>query len=103
VDGCVPDADLAHLNVPDAAIGDAGVTVDDCYVCVANHCHDQLAACDVDCACNAAIGSIPQCLASGTMKIGECAASLNGQLALAVWGCLETNCIYTCSGRPDGG
>jgi hypothetical protein len=102
VDGCVPDADLANLNVPDAEIGDAGVTIEDCYNCVANHCHAQLAACNVDCACNAAVSGLAPCIASGS-RIDECATSLTGQLGLAVWGCLEPNCGYTCAGRPDGG
>jgi hypothetical protein len=102
-DACVPDSNLANLMVPDAAIGDAGVTVEDCYACVSNHCQSQLAACNVDCACNAAVSGLAPCIASGT-KIGECAnALLQERLGAAVWGCLDPNCIYTCSGRPDGG
>jgi hypothetical protein len=101
-DACVPDANLANLMVPDAAIGDAGVTIEDCYACVANHCQSQLAACNADCTCNAEVAGLAPCLVSGS-RISECGTSLTGQLGLAVWGCLEPNCIYTCSGRRDGG
>jgi hypothetical protein len=99
---CVPDADLTSLSVPDAAIGDAGVTLADCYGCVVSHCQDQLAACDVDCACNSAVASMLPCMAAGT-KLGECAEALTGELALAVFGCIEPNCAFICSGQPDGG
>jgi len=102
-DACV-DANLTSLAVPNAPIGDAGVTVAECYTCVRNACQSELAACNQDCECNPAVASIPGCLATGNEKIGECAAVLQGNtLGGAVLGCLEQNCIRTCSGEPDGG
>jgi hypothetical protein len=98
------DADLTTLAIPDAAIGDAGLTVLSCYTCLVNQCRMQLATCDVDRTCNPAVATIPGCLATGMSRIGECAAVLQGNAAGGgVLGCLEQNCIRTCSGLPGGG
>lgn len=100
---CV-DASLTSLAIPSAPIGDAGVTVADCYTCMINECQSQLAACNQDCDCNPAAASIPDCLAAGYDRIGECAAGLQGNTAGGnVIGCLNDHCIRTCSGLPGGG
>jgi hypothetical protein len=102
-DGC-GDKNLTNVAIPNATIGDAGVTVAECYTCMLNACQSQLAACNLDCQCNPGVASIPGCLATGSDKIGECAAGLQGNVAGGgVLGCLEQDCIRTCSGLPGGG
>jgi hypothetical protein len=100
---CV-DASLTSLAVPNASLGDAGVTVADCYTCMQTACQSQLAACNEDCTCHPAAASIPACLAAGMDNIGECSAGLQFNTAGGgVIGCLTQNCIRTCSGLPGGG
>jgi hypothetical protein len=101
--GCVPGASLASLPVPNAPIGDAGVTVAECNHCVVVNCQTQLAGCNADCTCNSAAAGILPCLAAGT-KFGECAEPLTkDQVGDELWGCIDPNCSFLCAGIPDGG
>jgi hypothetical protein len=73
---CVPDADITMLMVPDAAIGDSGVTLPECYSCIQTTCQTQLAACNLDCGCNAAVQQFAACVVDPTMTLNICGAGL---------------------------
>jgi hypothetical protein len=73
---CVPDADITMLMVPDAAIGDSGVTLPECYACIQTTCQAQLAACNLDCGCNTAVQQFAICIVDPTMTLTQCGTGL---------------------------
>lgn len=98
--------DLSTLMIPDAGIDDlvhdSGATVPVCVACARSNCEAQLAACDSDCTCNAAVVGLVHCLAAGMSQLGECEAvyfsmtTLQDEPSGQVFACLNTNCETAC-------
>lgn len=62
---CQIDADLSNLQLPDASIGDSGMSVSGCYSCIETNCGSQVTACAADCTCKVTIVTFVTCLAGG--------------------------------------
>jgi hypothetical protein len=116
---CVPDADIAHLTIPDASIADSGASTDGCYSCIQTSCGSQLSTCSADCACNSAVGQFLACvpgaanpiscvgplagLAQSNQAVGALTACVGGPLAGGSGaGCLKA-CGVSLPGGGDGG
>jgi hypothetical protein len=72
---CEVDADISTLNVPDASIGDSGVSAEACYSCIQTTCGAALTACNTDCSCKSGALTLFQCLGTGG-SIASCLAPL---------------------------
>ena len=65
-DVCVPDATLASIPVPDAALNEAGTaTAAGCVACLNTACPMLVAECNQNCACIAAFEAFSTCIAGG--------------------------------------
>jgi hypothetical protein len=95
---CLIDADIAHLQLPDASLGDAGASVTGCYTCVQNSCATQVSACAGDCACKENVVSFVECIGLGG-AIASCLTKLSGTdpATLGFTACLLTSgCMSAC-------
>lgn len=72
---CVPDATLATIPIPDAALNDSGATAAGCVACLNQACPMLVAQCNQNCACIAAFEAFANCIASGTSNFQICAVS----------------------------
>jgi hypothetical protein len=112
---CVPDADITHLTIPDASLGDSGASTDGCYSCIQTSCGSQLASCNTDCTCNSAVQGFLECVASGTSPV-TCATSHlagGGTVGLPLIACVAGSafpggsgpgCLHACGvSLPEGG
>ena len=94
------------MNVPDAAVGDAGMSTGQCAACMKTKCKSEIDACMGDCTCQGPIITVLECV----LKLGgitqpgiiQCASGLaaappsvqsNG---FAIAGCLQTKCAAEC-------
>jgi hypothetical protein len=92
---CVPDADLTTLMLPDASLGDSGATVPSCFACIETTCTTEVAACNVDCACNSAVSDFVTCVAGGMSPI-------NCGMTLAAVDMQSSNLAFCVAGTPFG-
>jgi hypothetical protein len=95
---CLIDADISHLQLPDASLGDAGANVAGCYACVQNSCATQVSACAGDCACKENVVSFVECIGLGG-AIASCLTKLSGTdpATLGFTACLLTSgCMSAC-------
>jgi hypothetical protein len=92
---CVPDASLLSLMLPDASLGDSGATVPSCFGCIETTCMTEVAACNLDCACNSAVQDFVTCVAAGTSPLicGQALAGVDTQ---------GMNLTYCVAGAPIG-
>jgi hypothetical protein len=112
---CVPDADITHLTIPDASIGDSGASTDGCYACIQTTCSTQLSACNADCTCNTAVRGFLTCVAAGgsTLSCGTSLATGGGSAGLPLGLCVAgsavpggsgAGCLHACGvSLPEGG
>jgi len=73
--GCVVDADIEALSLPDAAPGDAGLSTGGCVSCIREDCNAELVACAADCACTTDVLAFLACTRGGG-STGACGAPL---------------------------
>jgi hypothetical protein len=92
MEACVPDADLATVMLPDAAIGDSSATVPECFACIATQCPTELAACSGDCTCSAVAQTFIACISSG-MPAYTCGAALLGNAGADPAATALANCV----------
>jgi hypothetical protein len=104
---CPGATDLTVLEVPDAALGDAGLNLPGCYGCVKASCATQLSTCNTACDCRQGVAAATACMADGGYKLGECLAVLDDegdggidQTAVEVSNCLEQSCMPKCNYTP---
>jgi len=64
-DVCVPDATLASIPIPDAALNETGATAAGCVACLNTACPMLVAECNQNCACIAAFEAFANCIAGG--------------------------------------
>jgi hypothetical protein len=111
---CLPDGGLLTLDVPDAAIGDSGATLPECYACFESTCPSQLEACNTDCICTKGLFGFLQCVAGGgtTVNCGAMfagtdpiAQSLTQCVAGPLLGGMGPGCLEPCGagGGADAG
>lgn len=100
---CTVDADLNNINVPDAALGDAGATVSCLITCGKSACSTELSACNADCDCKGALLSVFDCMKTG-QSLQACALAASGQLDPNTQQTLQTLgfCIYGACGNQCG-
>jgi hypothetical protein len=100
---CQIDADIGHLNVPDASIGDSGVSIGTCISCIQTACGTEVSACETDCACKVNVQGFVTCLGSGQTTT-MCGASVYGSGDPAtgnLFTCLLfSSCFQTCGAGP---
>jgi hypothetical protein len=98
---CRIDADISDLNIPDASIGDSGISVGVCYSCITSKCGAQVSACNADCSCKENVESLVLCIASGS-ALTTCAGNAvtsNDAATTELLGCLVGSpCLQTCGG-----
>jgi hypothetical protein len=73
---CLIDADISNLQLPDAALGEAGASVAGCYACIQNACGTQIQACAGDCSCKETVVSFVECIGLGG-AITNCLSKLS--------------------------
>jgi hypothetical protein len=102
-EACVPvDADLTTYPVPDASIGDSGVSLAACVACLRTNCHAQLEACNADCTC---IDTIFECVVAGNLTIACASAAAGDPAVQALYFCGQA-CGSSClpmATSPEGG
>ncbi len=115
-DACTVDGDLNNLNVPNAAIGDAGGSVPACAACLKTSCSSDINDCNNLCECKGAIISLYDCLGNG-QSLTSCGllafagvGSDTQAIGFSLIGCAQKNCYGECGlsafldgGAPDGG
>jgi hypothetical protein len=98
---CEIDADVTHLNVPDASIGDSGLSLAACYSCIQTSCGTEVTACQGDCTCKVSVQNFVTCLAGGK-AITACALQVIGSsdpTTTGLFTCLATStCTTICGG-----
>jgi len=62
---CVPDSSIGAVNLPDAAIDDAGASIGRCVACGEAKCSDGVAACNKDCQCVKDLTGFLSCMGGG--------------------------------------
>jgi hypothetical protein len=107
-DVCVPDASLSSIQVPDAALNEAGATVAGCFACFNQYCPMLVAECNASCACIADFQQFATCLGAGGSTL-TCLSSLGnlGSVGVdaSVFAC-GLPCLGPCGQSlptPDGG
>lgn len=112
---CDVDADITKLPVPDAAVGDSGISITDCLGCITDNCSSQLSTCQDDCDCRSAVVGFYDCIGTGGSII-SCGSSLATGAGAASGGTALATCAYSagCTAKcgvtlpggdagPDGG
>jgi hypothetical protein len=96
---CLIDADIGHLSVPDASIGDSGLTIGDCLSCIQTTCGTEVTACEASCACKVNVQSFIACLATGqtTTMCGAQVFASGDPATGSLFSCLiVSTCTQTC-------
>jgi len=108
---CAVDADIAALTVPDAALGDSGVSTGGCYSCIQNGCSEELVLCNSDCTCKTDALTFLACVASGGDPATCGVPLLTGSIAgLGLAECVGgpatggsgAGCLQACGANPPG-
>ncbi len=100
-EACVPvDANLNNLPVPDASLGDSGVSLAACVSCLKTNCSSEITACNADCVC---LDTIVGCIAGGAISV-SCvgSAALSNPAIQGLGLCVETWCASECTGGKLG-
>lgn len=105
---CATDADLFTISVPDANIGDTGVSVQACATCLKTSCKSDITDCNAVCECKDAIISVYDCLGKGK-ALQTCgiqnflgAGQETQNIGVSILGCASSKCKDEC-GLADGG
>ena len=94
------------MNVPDAAVGDAGMSTGQCAACAKSKCKTEIDGCMSDCTCQGPVITVLECV----LKLGgitqtallQCAEGLAGappsvqSNVLAIAQCLQNKCAAEC-------
>ncbi len=94
-------------NVPDASVGDSGLTTGACVGCAKANCKAEIDSCVKDCSCQGPIIGVLECVLKQPGGVTQAAlltcagplatapASVQGQ-GLAIAGCLQQKCAVEC-------
>ncbi len=100
---CQIDGAVGLLNVPDASIGDSGLSVGGCISCIQTMCGTEVTACEGSCACKVNVESFVTCLATG-QTTAMCGTQVYGSGDPAtgnLFTCLLlSSCLQTCGAGP---
>jgi hypothetical protein len=110
---CVfPDAALGTLDIPDAAIDDAGASIGKCIACSRAKCGTETTTCETDCVCTNAITGLYECLGSGSgftscvpplIPVFQSSASTQALGTCVLGGCQKECGIPNFGGGGDAG
>ncbi len=103
---CDPTLD-PFKNVPDASVGDSGLTTGACVACAKTNCKTQIDSCVKDCACQGPVIGVLECVLrqpGGLSQdaIAACGAPLLSappsvtSKGLEIAGCLQGKCAAEC-------
>ncbi len=110
---CDPTID-PFASVPDASVGDSGLTTGACLGCARRECNTEIQACVTDCACQGPVSKVLTCVLGAGGFTQAALLSCAGDLltapqsvqnkGLAIAGCLQTKCAAECiPAGLDGG
>jgi len=101
--GCVPDASLSSIPIPDAGFGDSGIDVMACFACVQTECPSVVATCNMSCACISAVEMAAKCLGSAGGSLLNCASDLSSA-GISITSCPSVlGCAAACGVNLGGG